>query len=273
MNEREAAFYKIFDETARAVDRLVRGNSLVQQSLMTRAMSCLYSVESALMNQQSRLRERRNYLAHSFRGKPQQQTLFDMEDDDGQLELFDDSPEQAAEFLSGYEDVKNLLDNTLRQFEDLETDSKSEAAIEILQKHTGLNTCVLSQYEGTVSYLHTVFAEEESMHPITLTSHISADEIQSRLLDYRSHGGLLLATDAGLRGFDLPDIDVVLHYDLPWSPEGLYLRIERFNRIGRQGVVKMIGLVEENAVTTKLWDKLSDKLLAIAANLGRGDTD
>ena len=107
------------------------------------------------------------------------------------------------------------------------------------------------------------------MHPITLTGHISADEIESRLSHYRSRGGLLLASDAGLRGFEFPDIDVVLHYDLPWSPDRLHFRIARFNRIEQQGVVRMIGLVEENAVTAKLWDKM----LSIAVDLDLKDTD
>jgi len=255
MNEGEAAFLQVFEETARATDLFMHGNSLVQQSLMKRATSCLYSVEQALMDLARKVHRRRGCLS-------------DIEDEIGQDALLDDSPEQSIKHEdSEYCRLKDRLDKTLMRFEDLETDSKSEAAIRVLMELPELNVCVVSQYETTVSYLYSVFSEEESMNPIMLTGRMSSSETESQLSQYRSHGGLLLATDAGLRDFAFLDVDVVLHYDLPWSPERVDFRVGRFDRMGRQGILRMICLVEENAVTTKLWDKR----LSIAKDLDSGD--
>ena len=270
MNESEVQFLEALKEMTQSVHIFVQDRSLVQESLMNRAMSCLYSVEEALMEQIRGLKTRRNELVHGFGGFPQQRRNLDAEVEDAQRKLPTQLPEKAGVFDHlQYAKIEYRLDESLRRFDDLETDSKTDAAIELLKQWSGKNVCVLSQYEATVSYLHTVFSEEGSLKPILITGRMTSAEIDSHLSQYRSHGGLLLAIDAGLGGFDLREIDMVLHYDLPMSPRQLSFRIGRFNRIGRQEVLRMIGLVEENAVTGRLWEKM----LSIAADMGLEDVN
>jgi superfamily II DNA/RNA helicase len=89
-----------------------------------------------------------------------------------------------------------------------------------------------------------------------LTGSVTSEEIQSRLQDIGSRKGIVvLATDAAIKGVEL-NLDVVIHYDLPSSFQRVHARFARFMRIGHSGVVRMIGLVERNAATSVMWDKL-----------------
>jgi len=62
-------------------------------------------------------------------------------------------------------------------------------------------------------------------------------EARKRGLDtFRSgHARLLLTTDAIARGLDVPEVDWVLHYDLPAAPEAYVHRAGRTGRAGRAG--------------------------------------
>jgi len=55
---------------------------------------------------------------------------------------------------------------------------------------------------------------------------------------------ILIATDVAARGLHIPDIDLVINYDLPQDPEDYVHRIGRTGRIGQKG--KAISLVCES---------------------------
>jgi superfamily II DNA/RNA helicase len=76
----------------------------------------------------------------------------------------------------------------------------------------------------------------------------------------------MLATDVALKGFELPAVSAVIHYDLPMNPDRMYLRLSRFQRVGRSGEIRMYALVESNSVTGRLWEKQ----LALATDFDSG---
>lgn len=47
---------------------------------------------------------------------------------------------------------------------------------------------------------------------------------------------ILVATDVAARGLDIPEVSVVINYDLPQDPEGYTHRIGRAGRFGRPGI-------------------------------------
>jgi ERCC4-related helicase len=49
---------------------------------------------------------------------------------------------------------------------------------------------------------------------------------------------LIVATDAGSTGFDLPFCKVVINYDIPWNPVKLIQRVGRLDRINRREILE-----------------------------------
>jgi ATP-dependent RNA helicase DeaD len=69
----------------------------------------------------------------------------------------------------------------------------------------------------------------------------SSNALQS-MRDGRAH--VCVATDVAARGIDLPNLDLVIHADVPSNPATLLHRSGRTGRAGRKGVCVLI--VPEN---------------------------
>lgn len=76
----------------------------------------------------------------------------------------------------------------------------------------------------------------------------------------------MLGMDAVLKGFEVPEVTTVIHYDIPTNANRIYLRQSRFQRLGRLGEIKMYALIENNSVLGQLWEKQ----LNLAMDLGIG---
>jgi superfamily II DNA or RNA helicase len=264
MNEREAAFYDQLEDATRSIyESMLRRLPFSPGLFLHRAMSCLYSVEDVLMEQRHRLRRQRNELAHGAGLTPRQPTLFDIEPEEQQLSLFADelNEESIAELNAAIEKIESLLNS----LEDLDTDSKFEATMVLLDSIDASHVLIISQYDSTLAYLET---ELEDARPgcLSASGRLQPKELEERLRQFNSQGGLMLATDVALKGFELPAVSAVIHYDLPMNPDRMYLRLSRFQRVGRSGEIRMYALVESNSVTGRLWEKQ----LALATDFDSG---
>ncbi|MCC6718179.1 MAG: DEAD/DEAH box helicase [Acetobacteraceae bacterium] len=78
---------------------------------------------------------------------------------------------------------------------------------------------------------------------VALSGELSQAERTSALAALRDgRASVCVATDVAARGLDLPELDLVVHFDLPNGPEALLHRSGRTGRAGRKGVCALIVL-------------------------------
>ncbi|GAA5879091.1 hypothetical protein JCM3774_005566 [Rhodotorula dairenensis] len=90
---------------------------------------------------------------------------------------------------------------------------------------------------GTAALLHSLFSQLPNPIPCTsLHSHLSQAERLRSLQTFRKQAvPLLIATDVGSRGLDIPEVAVVVNWEVPRVPEDYIHRVGRTARAGRKG--------------------------------------
>ncbi|KAK4049407.1 putative RNA helicase [Microbotryomycetes sp. JL201] len=95
----------------------------------------------------------------------------------------------------------------------------------------------------------------------SLHSHLSQPERLKSLSTFRKQAvPLLIATDVGSRGLDIPEVSVVVNYEVPRVPDDYVHRVGRTARAGRRGT--SITFVTENDIELvhALEDRINTKL-------------
>ncbi|BGP29528.1 Putative RNA helicase [Rhodotorula toruloides] len=112
----------------------------------------------------------------------------------------------------------------------------------------------------TAALLHSLFSQLPSPIPCTsLHSHLTqADRLKSLAMFRRQAVPLLIATDVGSRGLDIPEVAVVVNWEVPRVPEDYIHRVGRTARAGRKGTaitfvtegdVELVQVLEERIGT------------------------
>jgi len=112
----------------------------------------------------------------------------------------------------------------------------------------------------TAALLHSLFSSLPVPIPCTaLHSHLSQSERLASLSTFRRQAvPLLIATDVGSRGLDIPEVAVVVNWEVPRVPDDYVHRVGRTARAGRKGTavtfvtegdVELVQVLEERIGT------------------------
>ena len=116
------------------------------------------------------------------------------------------------------------------------------AAVNLLRYFDSRATLVFCATREGVRRLHGRL-QERGFDAVALSGELSQHERTSALQSLRDgRSRVCVATDVAARGLDLPDLDLVVHFDLPTNKETLLHRSGRTGRAGRKGVsVLLVG--------------------------------
>jgi ATP-dependent RNA helicase DeaD len=90
---------------------------------------------------------------------------------------------------------------------------------------------------------------------VALSGELSQSERTNALQSMRDgRARVCVATDVAARGIDLPNLDLVIHADMPTNPDILLHRSGRTGRAGRKGVCVLIVPVRRFAAATRVLD-------------------
>ncbi|MBU6371486.1 MAG: DEAD/DEAH box helicase [Alphaproteobacteria bacterium] len=140
--------------------------------------------------------------------------------------------------------------NTLagrRQHADIEYHALTAAAHEVegaifnvLRYHAPASAIVFCATRAAVTRLASRFGNR-GLSVVALSGELTQTERTRALQAMRDHRAqVCVATDVAARGIDLPDLDLVIHADLPRNTEALLHRSGRTGRAGRKGASVLI---------------------------------
>ncbi|PWW01651.1 ATP-dependent RNA helicase DeaD [Hoeflea marina] len=117
---------------------------------------------------------------------------------------------------------------------------RENAVINVLRYYDAKNALVFCGTRATVNHLVARFSNR-GFSVVALSGELSQNERTHALQALRDgRAQVCVATDVAARGLDLPDLELVIHADLPKNPESLLHRSGRTGRAGRKGVSALI---------------------------------
>lgn len=136
-------------------------------------------------------------------------------------------------------DQKQHLDIEYRALSVAPND-RENAVINVLRYYDAKNAIVFCSTRATVNHLTARFSNR-GFSVVALSGELSQNERTHALQALRDgRAKVCVATDVAARGLDLPDLELVIHADLPKNQEGLLHRSGRTGRAGRKGVSALI---------------------------------
>ena len=138
--------------------------------------------------------------------------------------------------------------------------SDSEHAIfNILRYHESESAIVFANTRAAVSHL-TARLANRGFAVVSLSGELSQTERTHALQAMRDgRARICVATDVAARGIDLPNLNLVIHADLPTNTESLLHRSGRTGRAGRKGISALIvpPKAVKKAERTLKWAKIN----------------
>lgn len=117
---------------------------------------------------------------------------------------------------------------------------RENAIINVLRFYEAKNALVFCNTRATVNHMVARF-NNRGFSVVALSGELSQSERTHALQAMRDgRARVCIATDVAARGIDLPNLDLVIHAELPSNPETLLHRSGRTGRAGRKGVSALI---------------------------------
>ena len=145
----------------------------------------------------------------------------------------------AAERVNTVGEKKQHVDIEYRAL--MTASHESENAIfNVLRYYDATNAIVFCSTRAAVTRLESRFANR-GFSVVALSGELSQSARTHALQAMRDHRAqVCIATDVAARGIDLPDLELVIHADLPKNTEALLHRSGRTGRAGRKGTSVLI---------------------------------
>lgn len=129
---------------------------------------------------------------------------------------------------------------------------EQNAIINVLRYYDAKNAIVFCNTRATVNHMTSRF-NNRGFSVVALSGELSQNERTHALQSMRDgRARVCIATDVAARGIDLPNLELVIHADLPKNREGLLHRSGRTGRAGRKGVSVLIVPVRATRRTERL---------------------
>nr|MBC8268013.1 DbpA RNA binding domain-containing protein [Rhodospirillaceae bacterium] len=131
---------------------------------------------------------------------------------------------------------------------------RENAIVNVLRFFEAKNALVFCSTRATVNHMTSRFSNR-GFSVVALSGELSQNERTHALQAMRDgRARVCVATDVAARGIDLPNLELVVHADIPKSKETLLHRSGRTGRAGRKGVCALIVPYNQRKRTERLLE-------------------
>jgi superfamily II DNA or RNA helicase len=127
---------------------------------------------------------------------------------------------------------------------------------------------IFTQFRTTQDYINEILSE---FSVVIFNGSMNRDEKEDAILRFRDEVEVIIATEAGGEGRNMQFCDVLINYDLPWSPLKIEQRIGRIHRFGQPNDVHIYNFSTRGTVAERVLEVLTDKLKIFEESIGTPD--
>ncbi|HOP64559.1 MAG TPA: DEAD/DEAH box helicase [Spirochaetota bacterium] len=153
----------------------------------------------------------------------------------------------------------------------IEVNKKGEKVIKLikdLKKKGHAKFLIFTQFRTTQDYLMEIL---EGYSRVAFNGSMNRDEKEEAILSFKNDVEIIIATEAGGEGRNMQFCDVLINYDLPWSPLKIEQRIGRIHRFGQPNDVHIYNFSTRGTVAERVLQVLSEKLKIFEESIGTPD--
>ena len=258
----------VVEEFNRAIQTENRAIGFVMTIFQKLLDSSSFALYTALVKRRQRLM---NMVEQAELGKPMpnEAMMQDCECDESFEEEF--STEQIDKTIEELKLEIKTLSRLIEIAENIQTNKKGEKLLELitsLKKKSCKKFLIFTQFRTTQDYLAKLLSEHKT---IVFNGSMSGEEKENAILDFKNNAEILIATEAGGEGRNMQFCNILINYDLPWSPLKIEQRIGRVHRFGQAKDVFIYNFSTAETVAERVLEVLTHKLKLFEDSIGAPD--
>lgn len=146
---------------------------------------------------------------------------------------------QGAAEIDFLKDRKVAPDLLLRKVETTAAD-KLDTLFQLICKIGNQRTLIFCNHRETVDRISDLLIDKDLAHDI-FHGGMEQDERERALLKFRNGSiKILITTDLAARGLDIPEVDAIVHYQLPYTEDAFLHRNGRTARMNAKGTAYLV---------------------------------
>ncbi|MCL1833628.1 MAG: SNF2-related protein [Leptospirales bacterium] len=260
----------VVEEFNRAIQSENRAIGFVMTVFQKLLDSSSYALYISLMKRTARLEE----LLERAKADQQSVVIFNNNIFDDISEYDDIKEKDNLTIQRTIDDLKSEID-TLNKLiviaSKIDSNKKGEKLIELIKdlKIKGhKKILIFTQFRTTQEYIKDTL---KGFNAIIFNGTMNRDQKEEAILQFKDNADILIATEAGGEGRNIQFCDVLINYDLPWSPLKIEQRIGRIHRFGQPNDVHIYNFSTRDTVAERVLEVLTDKLKIFEESIGAPD--
>jgi SNF2 family DNA or RNA helicase len=262
----------VIEEYNRAMQTENRAIGFVMTVFQKLLDSSTRALLSALMKRKAYL----SYLADQnneeiIRNKLIEKKVLEFNDIDDPEDIDEVADQTLRKTLYELKEEIIILDNLIRLAQSVTRNKKSEKLREIilkLKKGKCKKVLIFTQFRTTQDYLKDILAEFKVE---IFNGSMDKEKKEEAILNFKENADILISTEAGGEGRNLQFCNVLINYDLPWSPLKIEQRIGRIHRFGQPDDVYIYNFSTKDTVAERILTVLTKKLKLFEESIGTPD--